>query len=213
MGSHDGSGLPFLLRQHFIHRMRPEPGACPTVTIYAYSPPLAQTGQYGHHHDGLLHRMPSPAEEQLKLRGCQGTPSEESGSAHDGRAARLDEAPRRRPAREPGGTLAVGDVHTVHDDGVWKNRVEGGTRVSLDRTLESDGGHAVRAAPAGTPVTAVRCIGCRYDGVPGPHPLPSRLCLFRKASQAGAVSRHSPRGDPVPASNSRFRSQVSPSLR
>ncbi|MET8998575.1 DUF2188 domain-containing protein [Amycolatopsis sp. Hca4] len=26
--------------------------------------------------------------------------------------------------------MADGDVHTVYEDGVWKNRVEGGTRAS-----------------------------------------------------------------------------------
>jgi hypothetical protein len=62
----------------FIHRMRPEPGAGPTVTIHAYSPPLRETGQYAELHDVLLHRVPSDATEQLKPHGWQGTPSTSS---------------------------------------------------------------------------------------------------------------------------------------
>ena len=61
----------------FIHRMRPEPGAGPTCTVHAYSPPLTDTGQYAECDDGLLHRHPSPADEQLKPHGRQGTPTTE----------------------------------------------------------------------------------------------------------------------------------------
>ncbi len=69
------AGGSFCFDDTFIHRMRPEPGAGPTVTIHAYSPPLRQTGQYGECEDGLLHRTPTAAEEQLKPHGFQGTPT------------------------------------------------------------------------------------------------------------------------------------------
>ncbi|UJW28490.1 hypothetical protein L3Q67_24775 [Saccharothrix sp. AJ9571] len=80
---HAGEG--FCFDNTFIHRMRPEPGAGATVTIHAYSPPLIETGQYGEGHDGLLHRIPSPAEEQLKPHGDQGTPSDAEDSLSSSR--------------------------------------------------------------------------------------------------------------------------------
>lgn len=56
--------------------MRAEPGADPTVTIHAYSPPLTHTGQYAERdEDGLLHRTPTISEEQLVPHGGQGTPT------------------------------------------------------------------------------------------------------------------------------------------
>jgi hypothetical protein len=69
------AGETFRFDPTFIHRMRPEPEAGPTVTVHAYSPPLTDTGQYAECDDGLLHRHPSPADEQLKPHGRQGTPS------------------------------------------------------------------------------------------------------------------------------------------
>ncbi|GGP54947.1 cysteine dioxygenase [Saccharothrix coeruleofusca] len=69
-------GESFQFDNTYIHRMRREPGAGPTVTIHAYSPPLSHTGQYGQQHDGLLHRTPTPSEEQLIPHGGQGTPSD-----------------------------------------------------------------------------------------------------------------------------------------
>lgn len=69
------AGGTFCFDDTFIHRMRRASGAGPTVTIHAYSPPLRQTGQYGEHDDGLLHRTPTDAEEQLKPHGGQGTPT------------------------------------------------------------------------------------------------------------------------------------------
>lgn len=69
------AGGTFCFDDTFIHRMRREPGAGPTITIHAYSPPLLQTGQYGERPDGLLHRTPTDAEEQLKPHGHQGTPT------------------------------------------------------------------------------------------------------------------------------------------
>jgi hypothetical protein len=89
------AGETFAFDDTFIHRMRREPGAGPTVTIHAYSPPLHQTGQYGECDDGLLHRTPTAAEEQLTPHGHQGTPTRsparsdppcaEHSSAHKGR--------------------------------------------------------------------------------------------------------------------------------
>ncbi|SES21504.1 Cysteine dioxygenase type I [Lentzea xinjiangensis] len=72
-GAAVGDGGSFCFDNTFIHRMRHEPGAGPTVTIHAYSPPLVQTGQYGEKRDGLLHRVPTDAEEQLRPHGGQGT--------------------------------------------------------------------------------------------------------------------------------------------
>ncbi|HUQ59463.1 hypothetical protein [Lentzea sp.] len=63
----------FCFDDTFIHRMRRDPGADSTITIHAYSPPLRQTGQYGECEDGLLHRTPTDAVEQLKPHGVQGT--------------------------------------------------------------------------------------------------------------------------------------------
>jgi hypothetical protein len=68
-------GETFGFDSTFIHRMRREPGAGPTITVHAYSPPLTDTGQYAEFEDGLLHRHPSPAEEQLKAHGYQGSPT------------------------------------------------------------------------------------------------------------------------------------------
>ncbi|WP_158853238.1 cysteine dioxygenase [Saccharothrix deserti] len=64
----EGNGFSF--DNTFIHRMRREPDAGPTVTIHAYSPPLTRTGQYAEHEDGLLHRIPTDAEEQLVPHGA-----------------------------------------------------------------------------------------------------------------------------------------------
>ncbi|SDG57394.1 Cysteine dioxygenase type I [Lentzea fradiae] len=75
VGAAVGEGGTFCFDDTFIHRMRREPGSAATVTIHAYSPPLRQTGQYGEHPDGLLHRTPTDSEEQLKPHGGQGTPS------------------------------------------------------------------------------------------------------------------------------------------
>ncbi|WP_409332148.1 cysteine dioxygenase [Trujillonella humicola] len=69
------AGEGFAFDETAIHRMRWEPGCGPTVTIHAYSPPLVQTGQYGEHQDALLHRVPTPATDQLEPHGGQGTPS------------------------------------------------------------------------------------------------------------------------------------------
>ncbi len=76
VGSAVPAGEGFRFDETAIHRMRAESGAGPTVTIHAYSPPLVETGQYGAHDDGRLHRVPSPATEQLEPHGRQGTPSE-----------------------------------------------------------------------------------------------------------------------------------------
>ena len=65
------AGDGFRFDETVIHRMRPEPGHEPTITVHAYSPPLVNTGQYG---DGLLHRTPGPAQDQLKPKGDQGDP-------------------------------------------------------------------------------------------------------------------------------------------
>ncbi|MGM1057974.1 hypothetical protein [Saccharothrix sp. Mg75] len=70
----EGHGFHF--DNTFIHRVRREPGAGPTVTVHAYSPPLSHTGQYAEHEDGLLHRTPTSSEEQLVPHGRQGTPSD-----------------------------------------------------------------------------------------------------------------------------------------
>lgn len=51
-----------------IHRMRHEPGAGPTVTIHAYSPPLEATGEYTEGDDGELRRLRTPADEELRPR-------------------------------------------------------------------------------------------------------------------------------------------------
>ncbi|WP_447002226.1 hypothetical protein ACRAKI_21080 [Saccharothrix isguenensis] len=69
-------GHGFRFDNTFIHRMRREPRAGPTVTIHAYSPPLSHTGQYAEHEDGLLHRTPTSSKEQLVPHGPQGTPSD-----------------------------------------------------------------------------------------------------------------------------------------
>jgi hypothetical protein len=74
-GSAVPAGHGFRFDETEIHRMRAEAGAGPTVTIHAYSPPLVETGQYGAHHDHRLHRVPSPADEQLRPHGFQGTPT------------------------------------------------------------------------------------------------------------------------------------------
>jgi hypothetical protein len=50
--------------------MRRAPGAGPTITVHAYSPPLAHTGQYGEDDDGLLHRTPTPSEDRLFPKGA-----------------------------------------------------------------------------------------------------------------------------------------------
>ncbi|GAB2642544.1 cupin domain-containing protein [Kribbella swartbergensis] len=74
------SGETFSFDETFIHGTRREPNAGDTVTIHAYSPPLKETGQYAESEtDGLLHRRPSPVEEQLVPHGDQGTPSTASG--------------------------------------------------------------------------------------------------------------------------------------
>jgi hypothetical protein len=49
--------------------------------------------------------------------------------------------------------MAVGDVHTVHEDGVWKNRVEGGTRAS------NTSPHRVDAVLAGRQAAKKRRVG------------------------------------------------------
>lgn len=69
------AGEGFRFDNTFIHRMRREPGAGPTVTVHAYSPPLERTGQYAEQDDGLLHRTPTSSEEQLVPHGDQGTPT------------------------------------------------------------------------------------------------------------------------------------------
>ena len=71
------AGETFRFDPTFIHRMHPEPGVDATCTVHAYSPPLTDTGQYAECEDGLLHRHPSPADEQLKPHGRQGTPTTE----------------------------------------------------------------------------------------------------------------------------------------
>ncbi|MBY8849440.1 hypothetical protein [Saccharothrix longispora] len=71
---HAGDGFRF--DNTFIHRMRREPGAGPTVTVHAYSPPLSHTGQYAEHEDGLLHRTPTSSQEQLVPHGGQGVASD-----------------------------------------------------------------------------------------------------------------------------------------
>jgi hypothetical protein len=68
------AGQGFRFDETAIHRMRPEPGAGPTVTIHAYSPPLTSTGQYGEAHDGLLHRTSTGSEQQLIPHGRQRPP-------------------------------------------------------------------------------------------------------------------------------------------
>jgi hypothetical protein len=75
VGDRVPAGEGFCFDETFIHRMRREPGAGPTVTIHAYSPPLEWTGQYGEQDDGLLHRMPTSSEDHLSPKGRQGTPS------------------------------------------------------------------------------------------------------------------------------------------
>ncbi|MFI8166154.1 cysteine dioxygenase [Streptomyces sp. NPDC085931] len=83
VGDRVPAGEGFCFDETFIHRMRREPEAGPTVTIHAYSPPLERTGQYGELADGLLHRVPTSSEEHLSPKGRQGTPSTFSGSAAD----------------------------------------------------------------------------------------------------------------------------------
>ena len=68
------AGRGFRFDETAIHRMRAEPGAGPTVTIHAYSPPLARTGQYGEAHDGLLHRTSTDSRQQLIPHGRQRPP-------------------------------------------------------------------------------------------------------------------------------------------
>jgi hypothetical protein len=52
------------------------PGADDTVTIHAYSPPLARTGQYSEGNgDGQLRRLETAAADQLSPRGPQGGPT------------------------------------------------------------------------------------------------------------------------------------------
>ncbi|MFI8219719.1 cysteine dioxygenase [Streptomyces sp. NPDC085932] len=75
VGTRVPAGEGFRFDETFIHRMRREPDAGPTVTIHAYSPPLERTGQYGEAEDGLLHRVPTSSEEHLSPKGRQGTPS------------------------------------------------------------------------------------------------------------------------------------------
>ncbi|GAA2285983.1 hypothetical protein GCM10010145_39770 [Streptomyces ruber] len=75
VGTRVPTGEGFCFDETFIHRMRREPGAGPTVTVHAYSPPLVSTGQYGEQDDGLLHRVPTPSDEHLSPKGRQGTPS------------------------------------------------------------------------------------------------------------------------------------------
>lgn len=75
MGSRVEAGDGFCFDETFIHRMRREPGADPTVTIHAYSSPLERAGQYGEQDDGLLHRVPTSSEEHPSPKGRQGTPS------------------------------------------------------------------------------------------------------------------------------------------
>jgi hypothetical protein len=70
------AGEGFRFDETTIHRMRREPGEPLTVTIHAYSPPLVETGQYRQDDgDQLLHRVPSPADEQLRPQGFQGDPT------------------------------------------------------------------------------------------------------------------------------------------
>ncbi|MEW9547443.1 hypothetical protein [Nonomuraea sp. NPDC050783] len=69
------AGEGFCFDETFIHRMRRDPGAGPTVTVHAYAPPLTRTGQYGEAHDGLLHRVPTSSEAHLSPKGAQGTPT------------------------------------------------------------------------------------------------------------------------------------------
>ncbi len=76
VGRQVSAGEGFRFDDTVIHRMRHEPGAGPTVTVHAYSPPLTETGQYGEADDGLLHRVPTSSEEHLAPKGNQGTPSE-----------------------------------------------------------------------------------------------------------------------------------------
>ncbi|GGX84991.1 cysteine dioxygenase [Streptomyces minutiscleroticus] len=75
VGEPVAAGDGFCFDNSVIHRMRKEPGAPPTVTVHAYSPPLTFTGQYGDPGDGLLHRVPTGSEEHLSPKGGQGTDS------------------------------------------------------------------------------------------------------------------------------------------
>ncbi|MBO3744214.1 hypothetical protein [Actinoplanes flavus] len=59
--------------------MRMDPGAGPTVTIHAYSPPLTRTGQYGEAHDGLPHRTSTDSRQQLIPHGRQHPPPAAAG--------------------------------------------------------------------------------------------------------------------------------------
>jgi hypothetical protein len=74
VGEAVSAGSGFRFDETAIHRMRPEPGADPTVTIHAYSPPLVRTGQYGEAGDGLLHRTSTSSEHQLIPHGRQRPP-------------------------------------------------------------------------------------------------------------------------------------------
>lgn len=56
-----------------------DPGAGPTVTIHAYSPPLTRTGQYGEAHDGLPHRTSTDSRQQLIPHGRQHPPPAAAG--------------------------------------------------------------------------------------------------------------------------------------
>ncbi|MFF8556803.1 hypothetical protein ACF058_28735 [Streptomyces sp. NPDC015501] len=75
VGDRGPTGEGFCFDETFIHRMRREPEAGPTVTIHAYSPPLERAGQYGEQEDGLLHRVSTSSEEHLSPKSRQGTPS------------------------------------------------------------------------------------------------------------------------------------------
>jgi len=78
------AGEGFRFDETAIHRMRREPGEQLTVTIHAYSPPLVETGQYRQDdHDELLHRVPTPSEEQLRPQGFQGDPTGDPPSRQD----------------------------------------------------------------------------------------------------------------------------------
>ncbi|KAA0940245.1 cupin domain-containing protein [Streptomyces apricus] len=81
VGTRVDAGDGFCFDRTAIHRMRREPGAGPTVTVHAYSPPLEHTGQYGQHEDGLLHRVPTSSEQSLQPTGHQGTPTGRVGDA------------------------------------------------------------------------------------------------------------------------------------
>ena len=75
------AGQGFRFDETEIHRMRAEPDGGPTVTIHEYPPPLVETGQYGARHDHRLHRVSSPADEQLRPHSFQGRPTGPDDSA------------------------------------------------------------------------------------------------------------------------------------